>query len=237
MRKTLVLVLLLSVLMPACMRKKDRITKPVQKIHTYDEDIGKGTTYDENVGAFVLEDDAGHDIFAEAVDAHKGESQKASKKQSDLDDAWAWQELDEDQPTQVIHFDYDRATVRPDQESTIRYNAQLAKPACEDGATIVVEGYSCLITRSQMYNQAISQKRADVVKKRLVELGVPGKCIKAVGRGTSCLVTQADGKEGQAPNRRVEVKFIYPQGAKSVKHVKTTKTVKHAKQPKKAVTK
>lgn len=228
MKKVVGLFLVLSLLMPACVRKKDRVHKPVQKIHAYDEDIGKGPTYDENVGAFVLEDDAGHDIFAEATDAHKGEK-GVTKAKSELDDAWAWQELDEEQPTQVIHFDYDRAKIRPDQESTVSYNAQLAKLACEDDATVVIEGHSCLITRSQIYNQALSQRRADIVKKRFITLGVPKKCIKAVGRGTSCLVTQAEGKEGQSPNRRVEVKFIYQSVDKSLPRAKVKKTTVSSK--------
>ena len=52
---------------------------------------------------------------------------------------------------------------------------------------------------------------SDQVKKELIKLGVPKDCLKAVGRGTSQLITQAEGKEAQAPNRRVEIKFIYPQ--------------------------
>jgi outer membrane protein OmpA-like peptidoglycan-associated protein len=249
MKKIVLCIVLAALFVPACVRKKDKIVKPVQKVQMHAEDLSKGTTYDEDVGAFVLEDDANRDIFAEAHDVHKGEVEHVlpspTQQQGDLDDAWAWQELDEEQPTQVIHFDYDSAVIRPDQDTIVRYNAQLAKAACEDGARIVIEGHSCLITRSQIYNQALSQRRADAIKRRFVELGVPGKYVKAVGRGTSCLITHDEGKEGQAPNRRVEVKFIYPQGAKSVKHepaystkalktkkLKTTKAHKARKTPK-----
>jgi len=229
--------LLLSLLMPACVRKKSGSHVSAQKTQEYGKDFGKASTYDENVGAFVLEDDAQHDIFSEATDTGKGETKaetditkktETQAKKSELDDAWAWQELDEEQPTKIIHFDYDSAKIRADQETDVRYDAQLAITACKEGAKIIVEGFSCLITRSEIYNQALSQKRANAVKKRLIKLGVPAKCIKAVGRGTSCLITHEEGKQAQAANRRVEVKFIYPREEKAQKkHVKEVKPSKH----------
>ena len=233
MNNKICFVLLVSLLAPACVRKKTATThKTSQKAQAYDENLPK-TTYDENVGAFVLEDDAGHDIFSEAKDVKKSgaEPDKTSgiTEKTDLDDAWAWQELDEEQPTQIIHFDYDSVQIRPDQELAIKYDAQQAKSAVKDGATVVVEGHACLITRSQSYNQALSQKRADVVKKRLVQAGVAAKSIKAVGRGISCLISQAEGKEGQSPNRRAEVKFIYPRDGQMTKKKAPAQTVKHTK--------
>lgn len=231
MKKFIVCCLLLSIAIPACVHKKgDHKGVNKTKTHVKDANIGQAPTYDEEVGAFVLEDDVDHDLFDNAADAKKKVAVKkgAVAQSGDLDDSWAWQELDEEQPTEVIHFDYDHADIRKDQEQLVRYDARLAKLACEDGATIVIEGHSCLITRSQIYNQALSQRRADTIKRDFIRLGVPAKCIKAVGRGTSMVITRADGKQAQAPNRRVEVKFIYAQpGAKAhKKHAKPNKVVK-----------
>lgn len=234
MKKFIVCCLLLSIAVPACVHKKgDHKGIDKTKTHVKDANIGQTPTYDEEVGAFVLEDDVDHDLFDQAADAQKKtKTAKQAKTESvspqgDLDDSWAWQELDEEQPTEVIHFDYDHADVRKDQEQLVRYDARLAKLACEDGATIVIEGHSCLKTRSQIYNQALSQRRADTVKREFVRLGVPAKCLKAVGRGTSMVITRAEGKQAQAPNRRVEVKFIYAQPAAKAhkKHAKPDKVV------------
>jgi|GEM_PF-1103963 len=223
MKKILFIVMLAALVAPACVRKKTKSVKQAQKTQMVEGDLNKGPAYDEEVGAFVLEDDAEKDVFAqEKSEAKKEEARVEKQVHDDLDDAWAWQELDEEQSTEIIHFDYDSAAIRPDQDSAVRYDAQLAKDACKDGATVVLEGHSCLITRSQQYNQALSQKRADAVKVRFSSLGVSNKCVKAVGRGTSQLITNAEGKEGQAPNRRVEVKFIYPRaGEQAVKQKKS----------------
>jgi len=201
MKKSFTILLLLSLMLPACMRKKD-LVKTNKKTQKYEEQ-GRTGTYDEDLGAFVLDDETDYDLFDEA-------QKKTGSKKAVADDSWAWEELDEEQPTEPIYFNFNESKLKPDQKQALHYDADLAKLACEDGAEVVVEGHSCLITRSQMYNQALSQRRAETVKQSLVKLGVPKKCLKAVGRGTSHLITKAEGKEAQAPNRRVELKFKYP---------------------------
>lgn len=202
MRKYLAVFILLSLIFPACIHRKGT-GKSAKKVHKYESESRSGT-YDEDLGAFVLEDEADYDLFEEA------EAKTDAKKFETEDDLWAWEDLDEDQPAETIYFDFDESKIKNDQKPVLKYNAGLIKLACEDGAEIVLEGHSCLITRSQMYNQALSQRRADAVKKELIKLGAPKKCLKAVGRGTSQLITKAEGKEAQAPNRRVEIKFKYP---------------------------
>jgi outer membrane protein OmpA-like peptidoglycan-associated protein len=186
------------------MRKKNSVhsKKNVKKY----EEVRSGT-YDEDLGAFVLEDEADYDLFDEV------EVKKDHKVMEGEEDLWAWEDLDEDQPAETVFFDFNKSTIEEKNEEqmrALRYNADLVKLACDDGAEVIVEGHSCLITRSQMYNQALSQRRADAVKKALIKLNVPEGCMKAVGRGTSQLATKADGREAQAPNRRVEIKFKYP---------------------------
>jgi len=201
MKKSIALLLLLSLFLPSCIRKKSD-QRHGKKIHKYEE-RGRTGTYDEELGAFVLEDDTDYDLFEEA-------DEKGGTKKDEIDDSWAWEELDDDQPTEIIYFDFNDSKIKPNQKHIVRYNADLAKLACEDGAKVIIEGHSCLITRSQIYNQALSQRRANIVKKEFIKLGVPKKCLKAVGHGTAYVVTKAEGKEAQAPNRRVEIKFDYP---------------------------
>ncbi len=54
-------------------------------------------------------------------------------------------------------------------------------------------------------NQVLSQKRAEAVRDALVERGVDGARITAVGMGASVPIAPNDSAEGRARNRRVEV--------------------------------
>lgn len=216
MKKGICALIVLSLLLPCCVRKKT--AQAPKKISTHQSgeraDDKKGT-YDDDAGAFVLDDDADYDVFdtnkpvAKKAGVVGAAADAAAKKDERSDDSWAWEELDEEQPTKVINFEYDSARIKPEEQPKVRYNAELAKFACKDGATVVIEGHSCLITRSEEYNQVLSQRRADRVKGEFKKLGVDQNCMKSVGRGTSQLLTRADGKLGQAPNRRVEVKFVH----------------------------
>lgn len=223
MKRFFAVILLMSVIfLPSCIKKTTvkqikptAVTQqqaPTVKSASAQVDKEKAGAYDEDLGAYVLEDEAEKDLFDAADTKVKstGVEKPADKAKKLSDDSWAWQELDEDSSAEVVHFDFDRSEIRKDQEPLVKYNAQLAKLAVADGATIIIEGYSCLITRSQLYNQALSQRRADAIKNIFIKFGVPANSIKAVGRGTSNLITKAPGKEAQAPNRRVEVKFLYP---------------------------
>ncbi len=226
MRKYYVILLLASFVLPSCIKKSTTVkqTAPATPVATKVQEPAAPSKiapasgkYDEELGAYVLEDEGGKDLFEAAEAKVKGPEpvtqtvpeKPAVSTKADTDDSWAWQELDEDSSAEVIHFDFDRADIRKDQEPLVKYDAQLAKLAAADGATIVIEGHSCLITRSQLYNQALSQRRADAIKRAFIEQGVPASSIKAVGRGTSRVLTRASGKVAQAPNRRVEVKFLY----------------------------
>lgn len=219
MTKGICALVVLSLLLPCCVRKKTPQAPTKVTAYVHDKHAGRPGTYDDDVGAFVLDDDADYDVFDSSKLATKKVAdapvqKETAKKDEQADDLWAWQELDEEQPTKVINFDYDSARITADQMPKVRFNAELAKFACKDGATVVVEGNSCLIARSEDYNLIISKRRADQVKRVFIKLGVPVHCIKSVGRGTSQLLTRAEGKLGQAPNRRVEVKFVHPKNKK-----------------------
>ena len=201
MKRYFAIFILLSLAFPACIKKGSSV-KPSKDVQKYEET--RSGTYDEDLGAFVLEDEADYDLFEEAA------SKKESKGADVDEDLWAWEDLDEDQPAETVYFNFNESKIKNDQRLVLKYNADLVKLACDDGAEVIVEGHSCLITRSQMYNQALSQRRADTVKKELIRLGVPKDCLKAVGRGTSQVVTKDEKSDAQALNRRAEIKFKYP---------------------------
>ncbi|MXV14296.1 OmpA family protein [Hufsiella ginkgonis] len=57
-------------------------------------------------------------------------------------------------------------------------------------------------------NQAISQARAEALKKVLVENGIPASAIKVTGMGIGHPVASNETEEGRRKNRRVEVIFV-----------------------------
>src|SRR4051812_40064518 len=70
--------------------------------------------------------------------------------------------------------------------------------------TVVVEGYTDNVG-SDVYNQGLSERRADGVKAYLIGQGVGATRVTAVGKGMNDAVADNDSAEGRQQNRRVEV--------------------------------
>lgn len=70
---------------------------------------------------------------------------------------------------------------------------------------IIVEGHTDSIGRDE-YNQNLSERRAESVKKELEKNGIDGTKIKSVGYGKTRPIADNKTKEGRAQNRRVEIK-------------------------------
>ncbi len=70
--------------------------------------------------------------------------------------------------------------------------------------TVVVEGHTDNVG-SDVYNQGLSERRADGVKAYLVGQGVSAVRLTAVGKGKSVAIASNDSAEGRQQNRRVEV--------------------------------
>lgn len=133
---------------------------------------------------------------------------------------FTWLEEDEDLQEgefKVVHFDFDKASIREDQEGLVAYNIDLAKDLLEDedeDATIVIDGHSCNSAGSRAYNLALSEQRAKTLRDRFVAEGVPANKVKIVARGAE-VPAVVNGKavigdrSAQAPNRRDEIRVIY----------------------------
>jgi outer membrane protein OmpA-like peptidoglycan-associated protein len=78
--------------------------------------------------------------------------------------------------------------------------------------TVVVEGYTDNVG-SDVYNQGLSERRADGVKTYLIGQGVGPTRLAAVGKGKSDAVADNDSAEGRQQNRRVEVVISNPPAA------------------------
>lgn len=110
----------------------------------------------------------------------------------------------------TVNFTLNKNNIRTDQVEKIEHDCQVAKSALENGKKVVVQGHCCQLG-SYSYNMALSQRRADAVKKELVKRGVEEGAIKTVGYGSELPLVWSDKTDRKslieelAVNRRAEV--------------------------------
>lgn len=111
-----------------------------------------------------------------------------------------------------INFDFDKYNIKKEFEPILNEAADILKKR-PDIVEVIIEGHTDSIG-TEAYNQKLSEKRAESVKKYLVSKGVPAAQLKTVGFGESRPIApnkKPDGKdnpEGRAMNRRVEFEVI-----------------------------
>lgn len=104
----------------------------------------------------------------------------------------------------TIQFDFDSAEIRPESYSTLD---QLAEELKASGAgSVALEGHASA-EGTESYNQRLSERRANSVKKYLVNAGVDSGDLSTTGYGESRPVASNDTEEGRSQNRRVEIKI------------------------------
>ena len=103
-----------------------------------------------------------------------------------------------------VYFDFKSTRLRADaarvlQETTGRMDLS-------NSWVVLVQGYSDSQGPAE-YNRGLAQRRAQVVTRFLVDLGVPGTAIKMVTMGPEGALCNDPGKECQELNRRVHLEF------------------------------
>ena len=83
---------------------------------------------------------------------------------------------------------------------------------------VLIEGHTDSVGKDD-YNLALSRKRADSVKDKLVEYGIEAGRITTVGYGKTFPVASNDTKAGKAQNRRVDV-VILNEGVKAESQIR-----------------
>lgn len=222
-KKGSLLLLALLIVVPGC-RKKGHTSAKKKSNDMYSQvDMpvsGNNNEFelaDENVRSFFEDADIDdlQDDFVALAPQDAGMAVDAQHDRHDF--AWASENTGDTQP---VYFDFDKYAVRADQvpavEKDIAYAKKTLASDSVDGANpvMVIEGHACHSAGSDVYNLALSEKRAKVVADRFVGSGVSRENIKVVGRG-SHVPAIMNGREvtgdraQQAPNRRVEVHAIY----------------------------
>lgn len=101
-----------------------------------------------------------------------------------------------------VLFDLDKADLKPAGMQGVQQLATFLNENPE--RKIVVEGYTDS-TGSDSYNQQLSQRRAESVRRALTRAGVDAQRIQTVGYGEEYPVASNNSTSGRAMNRRVEV--------------------------------
>jgi outer membrane protein OmpA-like peptidoglycan-associated protein len=105
-----------------------------------------------------------------------------------------------------IYFDSDRATIRQRSFSILEQVAAVLE-AESDIERIRIEGHTD--GRGQdVYNLALSQRRANAVREFLIDRGVDPERLESRGYGESEPIASNDTEEGRRKNRRVEFRIL-----------------------------
>ncbi len=102
---------------------------------------------------------------------------------------------------ETIYFDYDRSDIRADQRSILAENGNALEGRPE--ATVMVEGH-CDDRGTNEYNMALGQRRAESVKRYLVNYGVDPAKVTTVSYGEERPVDYGHDEAAWARNRRSE---------------------------------
>ncbi len=101
---------------------------------------------------------------------------------------------------QTVYFEYDKSTIRSDSAETLRTNAALIKNN-EGWGEIVVQGNTDE-RGSEEYNLALGERRANAVKRYLVDLGVPSHRLRTVSFGEATPAVPGHDESAWRYNRR-----------------------------------
>ncbi|HZF71550.1 OmpA family protein [Sulfuricurvum sp.] len=104
-----------------------------------------------------------------------------------------------------VFFDFDSSRIKKEFRGTIEEFATFMK---ENPYVAEIQGHTDS-TGTDEYNQGLSERRANAVMKKLIELGIDPKRLKAVGFGEKQPLNDNSTKEKRQQNRQVVDKLSY----------------------------
>lgn len=99
-----------------------------------------------------------------------------------------------------VYFDFDRYNIRNDQVARLVTNMEALQ---EIAGSVSIEGH-CDERGTIEYNLTLGQRRADVVRKHLITLGVPEEILRTVSYGEDRPVDKGHDEAAWQKNRRAE---------------------------------
>jgi OOP family OmpA-OmpF porin len=115
--------------------------------------------------------------------------------------------IEKGRQTLNVEFDFDKSTIKKGYDKDINDLAKVMRDYPD--LNVVIEGHTDSIGTAA-YNKKLSQRRADAVKKYMVEEdGIDANRITAKGFGEERPIASNDTDEGRQKNRRVEAAVDY----------------------------
>jgi peptidoglycan-associated lipoprotein len=105
----------------------------------------------------------------------------------------------------MIHFDFDRATLRPDDQATLDQKVSILNANAD--LRIRING-NCDERGSDEYNLALGNRRATAAKQYLVSHGVDASRIETVSYGEERPIAMGHDEDSWAQNRRDEFEIL-----------------------------
>jgi peptidoglycan-associated lipoprotein len=105
----------------------------------------------------------------------------------------------------MIHFDFDRATLRPDDQATLDQKVSILNANAD--LRIRISG-NCDERGSDEYNLALGNRRATAAKQYLVSHGVDASRIETVSYGEERPIAMGHDEDSWAQNRRDEFEIL-----------------------------
>ncbi len=105
---------------------------------------------------------------------------------------------------EAVYFDFNRYEIRADARSLLRSNAQ-AIVDNEEWGSIIIEGH-CDERGSEEYNLALGERRANAVRRYLIDLGVGGSRLQIVSFGEAKPAVMGHDESAWRYNRRSDFK-------------------------------
>ncbi len=121
-----------------------------------------------------------------------------------VDQAYSENSLLSAQRKKVIHFRHN--SMQLSDEAYEALDQIIDYSASNPASKIIVEGYTDSLGHP-VYNKNLSKMRAEVVKKYLVDKGIPAAKIETVGMGPENPIASNETFEGRKLNRRIEISF------------------------------
>ena len=115
------------------------------------------------------------------------------------------EEINQEKPLAMIHFDYDKYNIRPDAVPVLEANARWLKKF--PTVKILIEGH-CDERGTEEYNLALGEKRAKSTMDYLVSLGISPERIRIISYGKSQPLDPRSTEEAWAKNRRAQFLII-----------------------------
>lgn len=227
MNKICGLSLLLVLFTSGCGKKKSDVKKAdSKKMASLDKSLSVFTSDKEelvdndsvNDFAFVDDEDLS-DVNRMVVSADDLDSASAKKTKALSSAASGNNELlvsadeaalDKELGFKRVQFDFNKNSIRQDQVKIVEADIQAAKKAVEQGKKVVVQGHTCQMGPAA-YNMALSQRRAEAVKAKMVASGLDSGDVKTVGYGYEYPLAYSDSTDRAmkikelAVNRRAEI--------------------------------